>query len=139
MALPAEKQGGEPTRFVMTFRTGPEILSYVNGTELADYSQRGVVTPDHIIRTKNTPLVLPPPEPGKLEDFARHVQDAVQEFNDRYDAYFGRENERAGNTKTKLDSARAWCSCRGLACSASAARRRTPTWLPISPRTRCGW
>ena len=104
VALPAEKQGGEPTRFVMTFRTGPEILSYVNGTELADYSQRGVVTPDHIIRTKNTPLVLPPPEPGKLEDFARHVQDAVQEFNDRYDAYFGRENERAGNTKTKLDS-----------------------------------
>ena len=26
VALPADKQGGEPTRFVMTFRTGPEIL-----------------------------------------------------------------------------------------------------------------
>ena len=77
VALPAEKQGGEPTRFVMTFRTGPEILSYVNGAELADYSQRGVVTPDHIIRTKNTPLVLSPPEPGKLEDFAREVQEKV--------------------------------------------------------------
>ena len=73
-ALPADKPGGEPTRFVMTFRTGPEILSYVNGAELAEYSQRGVVTPDHIIRTKNTPLVVLPPEPGKLDDFARAVE-----------------------------------------------------------------
>ena len=57
VALPPETPGGEPTRFVIDFRTGPEILGYVNGAELTDYSQRGVVTPDHIIRTKNTPLV----------------------------------------------------------------------------------
>ena len=52
----------------------------MNGAELSDYSQRGVVTPDHIIRTKNTPLVVSPPEPGKLDDFARHVKQAVAEF-----------------------------------------------------------
>ena len=97
--------GGEPTRFVMTFRTGPEILAYVNGAELADYSQRGVVTPDHIIRTKNTPLVVSPPEPGKLDDFAREVQEKVAAFAANYDAYFGRENERVGGIKSKLDSA----------------------------------
>src|SRR6185503_14434336 len=105
VALPADKPGGEPTRFIMTFRTGPEILAYVNGAELADYSQRGVVTPDHIIRTKNTPLVVSPPEPGKLEDFAREVQEKVAEFAGRYDSYFGRENERVGGIKSKLDSA----------------------------------
>ncbi len=105
VALPAKKQGGEPTRFIMTFRTGPEILAYVNGAELADYSQRGVVTPDHIIRTKNTPLVLSPPEPGKLDDFAREVQEKVADFAASYDAYFGRENERVGGIKSKLDSA----------------------------------
>ena len=105
VALPADKPGEEPTRFVMTFRTGPEILAYVNGAELSDYSQRGVVTPDHIIRTKNTPLVLSPPEPGALADFARHVKEAVQEFSARYNSYFGRENERVGGIKSKLDSA----------------------------------
>ena len=104
VALRADKPG-EPTRFVMTFRTGPEILSYVNGAELADYSQRGVVTPDHIIRTKNTPLVLSPPAPGKLEDFAREVQEKVAAFAANYDVYFGRENERVGGIKSKLDSA----------------------------------
>ena len=77
----------------------------MNGAELHDYSQRGVVTPDHIIRTKNTPLVLPPPEPGKLADFPAHVKEAVADFSARYDSYFGRENSRAGDTKTKLDSA----------------------------------
>jgi rhamnose utilization protein RhaD (predicted bifunctional aldolase and dehydrogenase)/NAD(P)-dependent dehydrogenase (short-subunit alcohol dehydrogenase family) len=105
VALPPDKQGGEPTRFVMTFRTGPEILAYVNGAELSDFSQRGVVTPDHIIRTKNTPLVLSAPAPGALDEFARHVKDAVQEFSARYDSYFGRENERVGGIKSKLDSA----------------------------------
>ena len=105
VALPADKPGGEPTRFVMTFRTGPEILAYVNGAELADYSQRGVVTPDHIIRTKNTPLVVSPPEPGRLDEFARHVKQAVAEFSAGYDSYFGRENEKVGGIKSKLDSA----------------------------------
>ena len=105
VALPPDKPGGEPTRFVMTFRTGPEILSYVNGAELADYSQRGVVTPDHIIRTKNTPLVSSPPEPEQLDEFARHVKQAVAEFSAGYDSYFGRENEKVGGIKSKLDSA----------------------------------
>ena len=67
---PSSTSGAEPTRFIADFRTAPEILDYVNGAELASYSQRGVVTPDHIIRTKNRPLVVPPPEAGKLDDFA---------------------------------------------------------------------
>jgi rhamnose utilization protein RhaD (predicted bifunctional aldolase and dehydrogenase)/NAD(P)-dependent dehydrogenase (short-subunit alcohol dehydrogenase family) len=101
----AIKQGSaEPVRFIADFRTGPEIIAYVNGAELASYSQRGVVTPDHIIRTKNRPLVLPPPEKGKLDDFARAAREAVAEFVAGYDAYFARENAAAGNTKTKLDS-----------------------------------
>ena len=103
-ALPADNPGAEPTRFVMTFRTGPEILAYVNGAELASYSQRGVVTPDHIIRTKNSPLVLPPPEAGKLDEFADKVREAVAAFTGRYDEYFARENKAVGGTKTKLDA-----------------------------------
>jgi rhamnose utilization protein RhaD (predicted bifunctional aldolase and dehydrogenase)/NAD(P)-dependent dehydrogenase (short-subunit alcohol dehydrogenase family) len=104
-AAALKEQGKEPIRFIATFRTGPEILSYVNGVELGSYSQRGVVTPDHIIRTKNTPLVVPPPEPGRLDAFADAVRDAVGEFAARYDAYFARENARVGGVKSKLDSA----------------------------------
>ena len=139
VALPAKKQGGEPTRFVVTFRTGPEILSYVNGAELHDYSQRGVVTPDHIIRTKNTPLVLSPPEPGRLDDFAREVQEKVAEFAASYDCISAaRTSGSAGSNRSSIRR-RAWCSCLGSVCSASAGRRRMPIWPPISPRTPCAW
>ena len=44
---------------ILDFRSGPAILNFVNGAELARYSQAGVVTPDHTIRTKNWPLVVP--------------------------------------------------------------------------------
>ncbi|HEX7531646.1 MAG TPA: bifunctional aldolase/short-chain dehydrogenase [Methyloceanibacter sp.] len=95
----------EPVRFIADFRTAPEILDYVNGAELASYSQRGVVTPDHIIRTKNRPLVAPAPEAGKLDDFAQALREGVTKFIAEYDGYFARENAAAGNTKTKLDGA----------------------------------
>jgi rhamnose utilization protein RhaD (predicted bifunctional aldolase and dehydrogenase)/NAD(P)-dependent dehydrogenase (short-subunit alcohol dehydrogenase family) len=105
VALPAAKSGDEPTRFIATFRTGDAILDYVNGAELHDYSQRGVVTPDHIIRTKNRPLVAPPPESGKLNEFANALWEAVAKYSAQYDEYFARENAKAGNAKSKLDSA----------------------------------
>ena len=103
-AAAIKTEGAEPTRFIAEFRTAPEILSYVNGAELSAYSQRGVVTPDHIIRTKNKPLVLPRPEPGRLDDFGRAVGEAVKTFSAEYDAYFARENAVVGGTKSKLDA-----------------------------------
>jgi rhamnose utilization protein RhaD (predicted bifunctional aldolase and dehydrogenase)/NAD(P)-dependent dehydrogenase (short-subunit alcohol dehydrogenase family) len=103
-AAAIKMERAEPVRFIAELRTAPEILAYVNGAELQSYSQRGVVTPDHIIRTKNRPLVVPAPEAGKLDDFAGAVRAAVAKFGAEYDAYFARENAAAGNTKTKLDS-----------------------------------
>ena len=102
-AAAIRNDNAEPIRFIADFRTAPEILAYVNGAELATYSQRGVVTPDHIIRTKNRPLVVPPPVSGKLDEFAAAVREAVGKFVGEYDAYFARENAAAGNTKSKLD------------------------------------
>jgi rhamnose utilization protein RhaD (predicted bifunctional aldolase and dehydrogenase)/NAD(P)-dependent dehydrogenase (short-subunit alcohol dehydrogenase family) len=95
--------GQEPSRFIAEFRSNSEILDYVNGADLASYSQRGVVTPDHIIRTKNKPLLVPAPDNGDLTSFAQAVQAAVETYVAEYDIYFSRENEAVGGTKTKLD------------------------------------
>ena len=56
-------------RLVMDFRTNETILNYVAGADLGRFSQQGTVTPDHVIRTKSNPLVTPPPEAGRLEEF----------------------------------------------------------------------
>lgn len=95
--------GQDPSRFIAEFRSNSEILDYVNGADLASYSQRGVVTPDHIIRTKNKPLVVPAPDKGDLTSFVQAVQAAVETYVAEYDIYFSRENEAVGGTKTKLD------------------------------------
>ncbi|MBX9592405.1 MAG: bifunctional aldolase/short-chain dehydrogenase [Hyphomonadaceae bacterium] len=93
----------DPGRFVLDFRSGPEILAYVNGADLAHYSQRGVVTPDHVIRTKALPLLVPAPETDELEDFAQAVRAAVAAYATSYDAMFARQNARVDQTKTRLD------------------------------------
>ena len=90
-------------RFVLEFRTGPQILAYVGGKDVERYSQAGVATPDHTIRTKNWPLVLPAPEEGRLDLFKTAVVDAVNQFASRYHAYFERHRSRHSEPKTELD------------------------------------
>ena len=99
---PAEA-GGEPRRFILHFRTSADIRNYVDGADLADYAQRGVVTPDHIIRTKNFPAIVPAPVAGRLDTFAKAVREAVAAYVARYDAMFERQNARVGGVKAKLD------------------------------------
>jgi rhamnose utilization protein RhaD (predicted bifunctional aldolase and dehydrogenase)/NAD(P)-dependent dehydrogenase (short-subunit alcohol dehydrogenase family) len=90
-------------RLVLEFRTGPAVLAFLNSRDLVRLSQAGVVTPDHTIRTKNWPLVLPAPEPGKLDDFKRAAGEAAAAFMTHYRQYFARHNKRAGGSKRELD------------------------------------
>jgi rhamnose utilization protein RhaD (predicted bifunctional aldolase and dehydrogenase)/NAD(P)-dependent dehydrogenase (short-subunit alcohol dehydrogenase family) len=90
-------------RLILEFRTDAAILNFVNGADLARYSQAGVVTPDHTIRTKNWPLVTVAPEHGKSESFKQSVTAAVQDFVSHYRAYFARNNARFNGGKKTLD------------------------------------
>ena len=89
--------------FILDFRTGPEALSYINGNDLARYSQVGVATPDHIIRTKGWPLIVPYPCEENPDGFKAEVIDAVSGFVERYHAYFERHNARQEDRKIELD------------------------------------
>src|SRR3954462_539562 len=71
-------------RFVLDFRGGPEVLNFVNGDELGRYGLEGVATPDHTIRTKNSPCIVPAPEADALDGFAAAVRDAVARFTADY-------------------------------------------------------
>jgi rhamnose utilization protein RhaD (predicted bifunctional aldolase and dehydrogenase) len=62
VAIERNAMAGTVKRQILCFRSSPAILNYVNGADLARYSQVGVVTPDHTIRTKNWPLIVPAPE-----------------------------------------------------------------------------
>jgi rhamnose utilization protein RhaD (predicted bifunctional aldolase and dehydrogenase)/NAD(P)-dependent dehydrogenase (short-subunit alcohol dehydrogenase family) len=104
LSIPARSGGREAAqRFVLEFRTGPEILAFVGGREIARYSQQGPVTPDHAIRTKNVPLVAPAPEAGKLDAFKAATKAALEKFAADYHAYFTRHNGKQVVAKKELD------------------------------------
>ncbi len=101
-----EKDGqaeGAWRRLIVEFRSSGAIANFVNAKDLARLSQAGVITPDHTIRTKNWPLVLPAADAGKLGDFAREARERADQFAARYRQYFARHNKRSGGTKRELD------------------------------------
>ncbi len=91
-ALPDPATPGLYKRFVLNFRGGPAVRNFVDGAEVKRYGLAGVATSDHTIRTKNYPMIVPPPEPGDLDRFAGAVRAAVDWFAVDYHAYFARHN-----------------------------------------------
>jgi len=103
LAIPGDKATGRWKRFVLTHRGGRSVLDYVNGNAVARYSQSGTVTPDHAIRTKPLPLVLPAPEAGALDVFAKEAKAALGDYQTRYRAYFKTNNPKGKAAKIALD------------------------------------
>jgi rhamnose utilization protein RhaD (predicted bifunctional aldolase and dehydrogenase)/NAD(P)-dependent dehydrogenase (short-subunit alcohol dehydrogenase family) len=93
----AAQAEGAPLRWLLALRDTPLTRSVVDDPRLADWARRGVATPDHVIRTKAFPLVLPAdPSPSAIEKaLARYIAD--------YKAYVERQNARVGGSKKPLD------------------------------------
>ncbi len=94
---------GAHRRLILEFRNSNAVVNFVNGAEVARYSQQGVITPDHTIRSKNWPMIVPAPEAGKDGDFKQAAAQAVEKFVANYKSYFARNNARVGGCKTMLD------------------------------------
>src|SRR3569832_551009 len=103
VAIERNAMAGTVKRQILCFRTNSTILNYVNGADLARYSQVGVVTPDHTIRTKNWPLIVPAPDAHKLEDWKKDVYATVDAFIAHYHDYFARNNATSTPKKKELD------------------------------------
>jgi len=102
-ALVNDRSEGIAKRQILCFRCNEKILNYVNGAEIARYSQQGVATPDHTIRTKNWPLIVPAPEADKFGEWEKAARAAVEGFVAKYHDYFARNNKRLNGAKKELD------------------------------------
>ncbi len=97
--------GGErPARAILEFRSSPELLACLDATHIARDALAGPVTPDHVIRTKPKPLILPTPRAGALDEFAAAAKQAVAAFAADYRAYFERNDARRPGRRRMLDA-----------------------------------
>ena len=90
---------GAHKRLILEFRANDDILAFVNGKDVSRYAQAGVLTPDHAIRTKSWPMIVPAPEAGKLAEFKTATHKAAQDFIEKYKSYFERNKSRSPGAK----------------------------------------
>jgi rhamnose utilization protein RhaD (predicted bifunctional aldolase and dehydrogenase)/NAD(P)-dependent dehydrogenase (short-subunit alcohol dehydrogenase family) len=74
---------------VMLSDHSPRVSDFIRRDDLAQITQRGPATPDHVIRTKRIPMV-------GLD---------INKYAEGYEKYFASQNKRAKEPKTRLDSA----------------------------------
>ena len=95
------RYGGK--RLIFDFRGGAKVLNFVNGKDIRRYACQGTATPDHVIRTKQKPLISPGPETGGLNAFRKGTARALDRYVKDYQAYFKRNNRRQKIKRTELD------------------------------------
>jgi rhamnose utilization protein RhaD (predicted bifunctional aldolase and dehydrogenase)/NAD(P)-dependent dehydrogenase (short-subunit alcohol dehydrogenase family) len=84
---------------VFDLRAGPEVITFLERPDLASLARSGPATPDHVIRTKGFPLLLPP---AVVADGRTAIEAATRKFAAEYRAYFARQAPRAAQPKTML-------------------------------------
>jgi rhamnose utilization protein RhaD (predicted bifunctional aldolase and dehydrogenase)/NAD(P)-dependent dehydrogenase (short-subunit alcohol dehydrogenase family) len=100
-ALAPALRGRLGKRFVLHRRLSVEIRRFVDAPELSSVSQRGPATPDHVIRTKQKPIVLDPQQAG--DDWPGYVEREIAAYRERYAAYFTAQVEAKRVQRTQLD------------------------------------
>jgi rhamnose utilization protein RhaD (predicted bifunctional aldolase and dehydrogenase)/NAD(P)-dependent dehydrogenase (short-subunit alcohol dehydrogenase family) len=100
-------------RWGLCLRATPLARAVTDDARLVEWAARGVATPDHVIRTKAQPLVLPAPpaaadgdgtpRPADLGAWRERVEAALATYIHDYQAYVSRQNARVGGGKHPLD------------------------------------
>jgi rhamnulose-1-phosphate aldolase/alcohol dehydrogenase len=92
----------EHRRWIVELRLSPLIRSTVCSPEVEELLLGAPLTPDHVIRTKERPLVLPAPS-GDPSSWRPAVDQALTAYVAAYDTYFRANVERTGRHLTELD------------------------------------
>lgn len=121
---------------IVRTRSTQAILTFLERRDVAEIVAKGCATPDHVLRTKPTALLVQRPaygEPGKL---AEQFASSVQEYARRYDAYFQEMCKAKKVNKTKLDPWPRIVLLPGFgACSIAATAREADVALDVYEHT----
>lgn len=96
------RASGRP--WIVRRRATDELIAFTLRGDLAEVTQRGPATPDHVIRTKALPLIITPPEPAEDDEaLAARVGRALQSYAEAYHATFRRSVEARRVERAELD------------------------------------
>jgi rhamnose utilization protein RhaD (predicted bifunctional aldolase and dehydrogenase)/NAD(P)-dependent dehydrogenase (short-subunit alcohol dehydrogenase family) len=90
-------------RWLCSFRMSPQLLSFCDRDDLSTISQKGCATPDHVLRTKQKPLVLPELNPEDRRETKSIVESALAAYAEEYRSYFRRSAAAHPGERRELD------------------------------------
>ncbi len=120
--LLARKSVKTKERWILHYRDSDLIKKIVNHEDIFEIANYGVATPDHVIRTKEKPLVLESfPDFKKdllslelLNQWKINTKDRLNEYIENYQEYFETNNNNVGGTKISLDPLPRFIFIKGL-------------------------
>ena len=88
---------------IVRARQSPAILAFLERPDVARLVAKGCATPDHVIRTKPTALLVTDPPYGDGAALSARFEEAITGYAKEYDAYFESMCRAKGVQKKKLD------------------------------------
>jgi rhamnulose-1-phosphate aldolase/alcohol dehydrogenase len=99
--ISAAPEGVNPIIKVGHFDDSETVLDFVGGEKLTGLAALGTSCPDHFLRTKIWPLVLPfDPARDTADQLAARVKPAIEAYRERYAGYYDR-CKRPGSPKMR--------------------------------------
>ncbi len=88
---------------ILRARATQPILAFLERKDMAELVAKGCATPDHVLRTKPTAMLVQDPKYADPAKLAEQLRGAVEQFAKQYDAYFEDMCRQKKVKKTKLD------------------------------------
>jgi rhamnose utilization protein RhaD (predicted bifunctional aldolase and dehydrogenase)/NAD(P)-dependent dehydrogenase (short-subunit alcohol dehydrogenase family) len=121
---------------IVRTRATHSILTFLERRDVAELVQRGCATPDHVIRTKPTALLVQRPTFADGAKLGAQLETAAAEYARKYDTYFEEMCRIKKVKKTKLDPWPRIVLLPGFgACSIAATAREADVALDIYEHT----
>jgi len=121
---------------IVRTRATQAILAFLERRDVAELVARGCATPDHVLRTKPTALLVQRPAYTDAAKLGAQLEAAIQEFARKYDSYFEEMCKSKKVKKTKLDPWPRIVLLPGFgACSIAATAREADVALDVYEHT----
>ena len=89
--------------WLIHYRKDPVAYDFASSQECADWSQIGTATPDHVIRTKQKPLLLNLKHLNDPRKLREEISNALEEYKRNYHQYFKTNTQTKEVDKKELD------------------------------------
>ena len=87
--------------YIINFRTNKNIQYFMNGVDVKQYSSKGTVTPDHVIRIKPHPMIIQLGNEDTIESFRLKASRELDKYKKKYISYYKKHSK--GKKTTMLD------------------------------------